>query len=116
LTAESFEIILPSWGRSMVSLGLILFAYSTIISWSYYGEKGIEFILGRRAVLPYKYVYLAFLPIGAALKLDFVWGFADIANGLMALPNLVALLALSGVVAAAAKKYFRELREGKQRS
>ncbi len=116
LTAESFESILPSWGRSMVSLGLILFAYSTIISWSYYGEKGIEYILGRRAVLPYKYIFLAFLPIGAGLKLDIVWGFADIANGLMALPNLVALLALSGVVAAAAKKYFGELREGKHRS
>jgi AGCS family alanine or glycine:cation symporter len=115
LTAEAFESILPSWGRSMVSLGLILFAYSTIISWSYYGEKGIEFILGRRSVLPYKFVYLIFLPIGAALKLDFVWGFADIANGLMALPNLIALLALSGIVAAATKKYFRELREGKQR-
>jgi alanine or glycine:cation symporter, AGCS family len=116
LTAEAFESILPSWGGSMVSLGLILFAYSTIISWSYYGEKGIEFILGRRAVLPYKFVYLIFLPIGAALKLDLVWGFADIANGLMALPNLIALLALSGVVVAATKKYFGELREGKQRS
>lgn len=116
LTAEAFETILPSWGRSMVSLGLILFAYSTIISWSYYGEKGIEFILGRKAVRPYKYIYLLFLPIGAGLKLDFVWGFADIANGLMALPNLVALLALSGVVAAATKKYFSELRQGKHRS
>jgi AGCS family alanine or glycine:cation symporter len=116
LTAESFETILPSWGRSMVSIGLILFAYSTIISWSYYGEKGIEFILGRKAVLPYKFIYLAFLPIGAGLKLGIVWGFADIANGLMALPNLVALLALSGVVAASTKKYFRELREGKHRS
>jgi AGCS family alanine or glycine:cation symporter len=116
LTAESFEAILPSWGRSMVSVGLILFAYSTIISWSYYGEKGIEYILGRPAVLPYKWIYLIFLPIGATLKLDIVWGFADIANGLMALPNLVALLALSGVVGAAVKKYFNERRRGMHRS
>jgi len=115
LTAESFETILPSWGRSMVSLGLILFAYSTIISWSYYGEKGIEYILGRRAVLPYKFIFLAFLPIGAGLKLSIVWGIADILNALMALPNLVALLALSGVVAVATKKYFGELREGMHR-
>jgi AGCS family alanine or glycine:cation symporter len=115
LTAASFETILPSWGKSMVSIGLILFAYSTIISWSYYGEKGIEYILGRRAVVPYKFVFLAFLPIGAGLKLGLVWGIADILNGLMALPNLVALLALSGVVAAATKKYFGELREGKHR-
>ncbi|UCD95350.1 MAG: sodium:alanine symporter family protein [Candidatus Zixiibacteriota bacterium] len=115
LTAESFETILPSWGRSMVSIGLVLFAYSTIISWSYYGEKGIEFILGRRAVLPYKWIFLLFLPIGTSLKLGVVWGFADIANGLMALPNLVALVVLSGVVAAATGKYFGELREGKHR-
>ncbi|PKK82521.1 MAG: sodium:alanine symporter family protein [candidate division Zixibacteria bacterium HGW-Zixibacteria-1] len=115
LTAESFEILLPSWGKSMVSLGLILFAFSTIISWSYYGEKGIEYILGRKSALPYKWVYLIFLPIGASLQLKIVWTFADIANGLMALPNLIALVALSGVVAAATKKYFRELRAGKQR-
>lgn len=116
LTAESFETVLPAWGRKMVSLGLVLFAYSTIISWSYYGEKGIEYILGRRAVLPYKWIFLIFLPIGASLKLSIVWGFADVANGLMALPNLVALLVLSGVVAAATRKYFKELREGLHRS
>jgi AGCS family alanine or glycine:cation symporter len=115
LTAESFETILPSWGRSMVSIGLVLFAYSTIISWSYYGEKGIEFILGRRATLPYKWVFLLFLPVGASLKLGIVWGFADIANGFMALPNLIALVVLSGVVAAATRKYFRELHEGMHR-
>jgi len=115
LTAESFETILPSWGRSMVSLGLVLFAFSTIISWSYYGEKGIEYIFGRKSVLPYKWIYLVFLPLGAALQLKIVWTFADITNGLMALPNLIALVGLSGVVAAATKKYFRELREGKQR-
>lgn len=115
LTAQSFETILPSWGESMVSFGLILFAFSTIISWSYYGEKGIEYILGRKSVLPYKWVYLIFLPIGASLQLTMVWTFADIANGLMALPNLIALIALSGVVAAATKKYFSELRAGKHR-
>ncbi len=116
LTAGAFETILPSWGGTMVSLGLILFAFSTIISWSYYGEKGVEYILGRGATLPYKWIYLVFLPVGAAMKLGLVWGLADITNGLMALPNLIALLALSGVVAAALRKYFSELREGKHRS
>ena len=115
LTAQSFATILPSWGGTMVSLGLVLFAYSTIISWSYYGEKGFEYIFGRESVLPYKFIYLIFLPIGASLKLDIVWGFADIANALMAVPNLIALLVLSGVVAAATRKYFKELREGKHR-
>ncbi len=96
----------------MVSFGLVLFAYSTIISWSYYGEKGIEYLLGRPAVLPYKIVYLIFIPLGAALKLGVVWSFADICNGLMALPNLIALIGLSSVVAVATKKYFKEYREG----
>lgn len=115
LTAQSFETILPSWGGSMVSLGLVLFAFSTIIAWSYYGEKGIEYILGRKSVLPYKWVYLVFLPVGATLQLKLVWTLADITNGLMALPNLIALVALSGAVAAATKKYFRELRQGRHR-
>jgi AGCS family alanine or glycine:cation symporter len=115
LTAKSFETILPDWGQNMVSIGLILFAYSTIISWSYYGEKGVEYILGRKAVLPYKWIYLIVMPVGAAISLDIVWGIADICNGLMALPNLVALIVLSGVVAAATKKYFSELRQGKHR-
>jgi AGCS family alanine or glycine:cation symporter len=116
LTAGAFEALLPSWGQRMVSLGLVLFAYSTIISWSYYGEKGFEYIFGRKFVLIYRWIYLLFLPIGAAIKIGLVWGIADIFNGLMALPNLIGLLGLSGVVAAATAKYFRELREGKHRS
>jgi len=116
LTANSFEAILPSWGGRMVSLGLVLFAYSTIISWSYYGEKGIEYIFGRPAVKPYRWIYLIFLPIGAAMKIDLAWGIADVLNGLMALPNLIALIALSGVVAAATRKYFSELRSGMHRN
>ena len=116
LTAASFEKILPSFGSKMVSIGLVLFAYSTIISWSYYGEKGIEYILGRKAVKPYRWIYLLFLPLGAAMQLKLVWGIADVFNGLMALPNLIALVALSGTVAAATRKYFRELREGLHRS
>ncbi len=115
LTAQAFETILPDWGQNMVSIGLILFAYSTIISWSYYGEKGVEYILGRKAVMPYKWIYLMVMPLGAAMSLDIVWGIADICNGLMALPNLVSLVVLSGVVAAATKKYFSELRQGKHR-
>lgn len=115
LTASAFETILPGWGSHMVSFGLVLFAYSTIISWSYYGEKGIEYLAGRRAVLPYKVVYLVFLPVGAAMKLGVVWSFADVCNGLMALPNLIGVLALSGVVAAATRKYFGEKLAGGHR-
>jgi AGCS family alanine or glycine:cation symporter len=115
LTAAAFEKIIPSFGNKMVSLGLVLFAYSTIISWSYYGEKGVEYIFGRKAVKPYRWVYLLFLPLGAALQLRLVWGIADVFNGLMALPNLIALVVLSGTVAAATRKYFTELRRGMHR-
>ena len=107
LTSNAFEALLPGIGHIIVSIGLALFAYSTIISWYYYGEKGIEYLFGPRAIAPYKWVYLALIPIGAATTLKVVWGFADIFNGLMALPNLIALVALSGVVAAETKDYFR---------
>ncbi len=107
LTSNAFEASLPGIGHIIVSIGLALFAYSTIISWYYYGEKGIEYLFGQRAITPYKWVYLILIPIGAATTLKVVWGFADIFNGLMALPNLIALIALSGVVAAGTKDYFR---------
>jgi AGCS family alanine or glycine:cation symporter len=107
LTSSAFNHFLPGLGQLIVSLGLALFAYSTLISWYYYGEKGIEYLLGHRVITPYKWVYLAAIPIGAVVKLEIVWGFADIANGFMALPNLIAILGLSGVVYAGATDYYR---------
>ena len=107
LTAQAFESLLPGLGQYIVSLGLCLFAYSTLISWYYYGEKGVEYLLGHRFITPYKWVYMAAIPIGAVVKLKIVWGFSDIANGFMALPNLIALLGLSGVVSNCMKDYFK---------
>ncbi len=115
LTAEAFNHALPIYGRWMVVIGILLFAYSTVIAWSYYGEKGIEYIAGVKAKVPYKWLYVFFTLIGARLDLVAVWSFADIANGLMAVPNLVGLLGLSGVVAAYTKKYMKEKREGLQK-
>lgn len=116
LTAAAFESVIPSWGARMVSIGLVLFAYSTIISWSYYGEKGFEYIFSRKWVIYYRWFFLIFIPIGAVLIIDIVWAIADIFNAFMAAPNLVALIGLSGVVAAATRKYFKELRAGGHRS
>ena len=88
-------------------MGLILFAYSTILGWCYYGEKSIEYLLGENIVHPYRIVYVLFVVIGALLKLDLVWALADVFNGLMAVPNLIGLLALSPVILQETRNYFQ---------
>ncbi len=108
LTSMAFETALPgNWGGIVVSLGIIFFAYSTILGWCYYGEKSIEYLLGIKSVAPYRMLFVVAVFVGAVAKLDMVWAFADIMNGLMALPNLIGLLGLSGIVAAETKDYFK---------
>lgn len=107
LTSMAFETALPGeWGGIIVSLGIIFFAYSTILGWCYYGEKSIEYLLGIKSVMPYRLLFVIAVFVGAIVKLDFVWTFADIMNGLMALPNLIGLLGLGGIVAVETKNYF----------
>jgi AGCS family alanine or glycine:cation symporter len=107
LTSLAFETALPGeWGGIVISLGIIFFAYSTILGWSYYGEKSIEYLLGIKAVVPYRVLFVLAVFVGAVVKLDLVWTFADIMNGLMALPNLIGLLGLGGIVAAETRNYF----------
>jgi len=95
-------------GEYIVSIGLALFAYSTILGWSYYGEKSIEYLLGEVAVKPYRYVFTVFVLIGAVVQLEIVWSVADIFNGLMAFPNLIGLLALTPVIVSETRKFFEE--------
>jgi len=107
LTARAFEIGLGSiWGSRFVSLGIIFFAFSTLISWSYYGDRAADYLLGERAVMFYRYIYLIFIVVGACIKIGIIIDFCDAMNGLMAIPNLVALVFLSGVVMVEVKKYF----------
>ncbi|OIP61594.1 MAG: sodium:alanine symporter family protein [Ignavibacteria bacterium CG2_30_36_16] len=109
LTSMAFATALPgNWGGIIISIGIILFAYSTILGWSYYGEKSLEFLLGRKAIKPYRVLFVIAVFIGAVSKLDLVWAFADIMNGLMAIPNLIGLLGLGGIVAAETKNYFAD--------
>lgn len=109
LTSLAFETALPGqWGGIVVSLGIIFFAYSTILGWCYYGEKSIEYLLGKKSVFPYRIAFVVAVFVGAVAKLDLVWTFADIMNGLMALPNLIGLLGLGGIVAAETKDYFQK--------
>jgi AGCS family alanine or glycine:cation symporter len=93
LSARAFEAGLPgTWGDVIVTTGLVLFAFSTIIGWSYYGETGIVYLLGARAALPYRIAWLVFIYLGAVGSLHLVWDIADTLNGLMAIPNLVSVL------------------------
>ncbi|TZE81241.1 alanine/glycine:cation symporter family protein [Calorimonas adulescens] len=107
LSMYAFETGLPgTWGKFIVVIGLALFAYSTIIGWSYYGEKCVEFLFGPKARLPYRIIWLPFIGIGAVGGLTELWNLADTLNGLMAIPNLIGVLLLSGVVRKLTKEYF----------
>jgi len=85
-------------GRILVTFGVILFAYSTALSWSYYGDRCVTYLFGMKAVVPYRVAFCFFLIVGATIKIDLVWNLCDVMNGAMAIPNLVALILLSGVV------------------
>lgn len=106
LTAHAFSETLGAAGAWVVGVGLTLFAFSTIIAWSYYGDRSARFLFGEGAVMPYRVVYALLVVFGAAVPLHLVWNFADIANILMAIPNLIALLLLAGLVKKLKDEYF----------
>ncbi len=105
LTASAFEASLPGVGDYIVAFALVFFAYSTMITWSYYGDRCFEYLLGTHAITPYRYVFCIFVVLGAIGGLDLVWTIADNLNALMAVPNLIALLGLSGVVVRESNDY-----------
>jgi AGCS family alanine or glycine:cation symporter len=110
LTTMAFQSAIPG-GALIVTIGIILFAYSTILGWCYYGEKSIEYLFGEKAVFPYRLVFVVFVIIGATMKLDMAWTLADIFNGLMALPNLVALLLLTPVITKTTRDYLKNVKK-----
>ncbi len=105
LTATAFQMGVVG-GNYIVTIGIILFAYSTVLGWCYYGEKSIEYLAGVKAVLPYRVVFILFIGVGAVSKLSIVWNISDTLNGLMAVPNLIALVLLTPVVVSETKAYF----------
>lgn len=110
LTTAAFSKGLPgTWGGLIVSVGIILFAYSTILGWAYYGEKCAEYLLGTAVVKPYRYLWVVAVAIGAVLKIGFVWDLADTLNGLMAIPNLIGLVLLSGIVVSETKDFLENV-------
>lgn len=106
LTAAAFEASLPGVGEYMVAISLAIFAFTTILGWSVYGERCVEFLFGKGAIKPFRFVWVLVVPVGTVVGLDFVWLLADTFNALMALPNLIALLLLSPVVFKLTREYF----------
>lgn len=106
LTQAAFATVFGNAGSIALTISLVLFAFTTILGWSYYGERCIEFLFGTKSILPYRLLFVAMVALGGFLKLDLIWTIADIVNGLMALPNLIALLALSPVIIKETRQYF----------
>ena len=96
----------------IVAVGLVLFAYSTVLGWSYYGEKCTEYLMGERSIVPYRMLFTLMVGVGAVVKVELVWSFADAMNGLMALPNLIGLLGLAGIVSMETRRYLDAQRTG----
>jgi AGCS family alanine or glycine:cation symporter len=115
LTSNSFEHFLPGVGHIIVSIGLIFFAFSTLVTWSYYGEKGFEYLFGRKRNIIYRWIFLVFIPLGAAIKIQLVWSLSDIGNALMAAPNLIAILLLSPILVKMTREYFIEHKASKKK-
>lgn len=114
MTQAAFASAFPTVGAALLTIGLILFAFTTILGWCYYGERCMEYLFGVKSIMPYRIVYIGLVAIGAFLKLEAIWLLADIVNGLMAIPNLIALLGLTGVIVAETNKYFAFLARAKR--
>lgn len=106
LTSVSFAETLGITGTYIVAIATALFAFSTLIGWSYYGEKALEYLLGEKAIIVFRIVFVAAVIVGATRELKFVWDFSDLMNGLMAIPNLIGILLLSKVVKEESQRYF----------
>ncbi|MCK5717782.1 MAG: sodium:alanine symporter family protein [Thiomargarita sp.] len=108
LSMLAFEHALPNFGGYIVSVGLVVFAFTTLLGWSFYGEKCVEYLFGLKSIIPFRILWVLAIPIGALGNLEFIWLVADTLNALMALPNLIALLLLSPVIFKLSKEYFAQ--------
>lgn len=114
LTSSAFETVFGSFGNKFISIAVMLFAFSTILGWSYYGERAIEYLFGVKAIPIYKVFFLVVIFIGCRISLDLVVNISDTFNGFMALPNLIAITLLSGQVVQMTKDYIKRVKEGKE--
>ena len=113
LTLQAFSSGLPGlWGNLIVTIATVTFAFSTILAWEYYGEKCFEYLFGEKHILFYRYAWIVFVFVGAQIKLEMVWNFADAMNALMAVPNLIGLILLSGTLVKGTQSFEKGIREG----
>ncbi len=110
MTQKAFTIGLGPLGSSFVAVCLFFFAGSTILSWAFFGEQNIKYLFGSKAVRPYKMIIIVFLIMGSVLKVDLVWNLADFFNGIMVLPNIIALFALGKFVSMALEEFNRDVK------
>lgn len=114
MTECAYNMAFPGFGSMLLLVALVLFAFTTILGWNYYGERCTEYLFGVKAIMPYRIIFIMLIASGPFMKLEEIWVLADIVNGLMAIPNLIALLALSGVVVAETRAYRKHLQEEKE--
>jgi AGCS family alanine or glycine:cation symporter len=106
LSAAAFESAMPGVGGYILTIALVVFAFTTILGWSYFGEKCWEYMVGTKSIMPFRILWVLAVPFGAIAQLDFAWLVADTLNGLMAIPNLLSLILLSPIVVKLTKDYF----------
>jgi AGCS family alanine or glycine:cation symporter len=115
MTQQAFASAFPAFGAELLTICLILFAFTTILGWNYYGERCVEYLIGVKGIKPYRFLFIALVAGGAFIKLDAIWLIADIVNALMAFPNLIALLGLSGVVVSETRLYMDAMGKNKRK-
>jgi AGCS family alanine or glycine:cation symporter len=109
LTSAAFDMGIPGSGK-VVSLSIILFAFSTLVSWSYYGDRAVDYLFGKKAVTPYRWIYIGFIFLGSVIHLSVVIDFCDAMNGLMAIPNLIALITLTPLLVSLIRDYMKRIK------
>lgn len=110
MTTEAFSLCYGQSGAQFLTISLVLFAFTTILGWNYYGERACIYVFGNKGVMPFRIIFVALVASGAFLKLDAIWIIADIVNALMAFPNLIALIALSPVIVSETKLYLEHIK------
>lgn len=113
MVAEAFEVTFGSFGSYFIAIAVLLFAFSTVLGWSHYGTKAFEYLFGTKAAIGYKIVFVLFIVVGATMNLDLAWDLSDTFNGLMAIPNLIGVVSLSGLVMKITKNYVDRKLRGK---
>lgn len=102
---EAFSKVFGPAGPAFIAIAILLFAFSTVLGWSHYGSKAFEYLFGSGSIIVYRIIFIVFILCGATMRLDLAWDLSDTFNGLMAIPNLIGVLALSPVVCKITKNY-----------